>query len=99
MVVLASPAPAALPVEVFGKRPAMLDVDLNPSGTRLAWIEDDGQSTRVVVHDLVTRKDLRRMTAGAGTRVRNVLWVTDDTLLFDQRATQSVYASGRRAME
>jgi dienelactone hydrolase len=87
------------PVEAFGKRPATLDVDLNPSGTRLAWIEDDGQATRIVIHDLVAKKDLRRMTAPQSTRVRTVLWATDETLLFDQRVTRGVAGGGSKVYE
>lgn len=97
--VLAPALAAPPPVEAFGKRPATLDVDLNPSGTRLAWIEDDGQTVRVVMHDLTTHKDLRRMIAPASTRIRAVLWATDDTLLFDQRVTRGVAGGGSQVYE
>ena len=35
------------PIEAFGRKPAMIDVDINPAGTRIAWIEDDAKMARI----------------------------------------------------
>jgi dipeptidyl aminopeptidase/acylaminoacyl peptidase len=86
-------------VEAFGQRPALIDVDLNPAGTRLAFIEDDGKTARVIIHDLVAHKDLRRFNTANGTRLRAVYWANDDTLLIDERVTHSVELDGRNAHE
>ena len=58
------------PVEAFGRKPAMIDVDINPAGTRLAWIEDDGKAARIVIHDIATGKELRKV----GTLPKTKLW-------------------------
>lgn len=78
---------APAPVEAYGQRPAMIDVDINPAGTRLAWIEDDGTKSRLVIHDLATHKPLRLLDVPKENRLRRLLWATDETLLLDQSVT------------
>ena len=92
-------AAAPPPVEAFGRKPAMIDVDINPAGTRLAWIEDDGKVSYVIIYDLAAHKNLRRLNVDATTRLRAVRWANDDTVLIDERATHSVEAGGRNADE
>ena len=78
------------PVEAFGNKPAMGSVDINPSGTRLAWIEDDGKSPRIVIHDVANNTTLRRVSAPAGAKLWGVIWANDDTVLIDQSVTQTI---------
>ena len=53
------------PIEAFGRKPAMIDVDINPAGTRLAWIEDDAKMARIVILDIATGKTLRSVGTAA----------------------------------
>jgi dipeptidyl aminopeptidase/acylaminoacyl peptidase len=85
--------------EVFGRIPAVGDADINPSGTRLAWIENRGELQRVVIHDLAAKRDLRTVDSPASTVLRSVYWANDDTLLLNVTITHSVEAGGRDALE
>jgi len=87
------------PIEAYAQQPAMSDVDLNPAGTRLAWIEDDGRTTRIVIHDLASHKNLRVLAVPPPARVRGVYWASDDTVLTDQRIVHTVDRTGRNADE
>jgi dipeptidyl aminopeptidase/acylaminoacyl peptidase len=92
---VASAAPA--PVEAFARRPAVIDVDLNPAGTRLAFLEDQGTNTRVVIHDLVAKKDIRTLNSPKSLTLHAVLWANDETLLIQKSTTESLtLSSGRR---
>jgi dipeptidyl aminopeptidase/acylaminoacyl peptidase len=90
---------APSPVAAFGQRPAMIDVDVNPSGTRLAWIEDTGKSARVIIHDLAAKKDLRTIGVPASLTLYAVYWADDETVLIYQSATQAVSPGGRDTYE
>ncbi len=87
------------PIEAFGQLPTVIDVDLNPAGTRLAWVEDTGKQTRIVIHDLVARKELRTLRVPVENRARRVLWANDETLLIDQRVAHSVAPNARDLRE
>jgi dipeptidyl aminopeptidase/acylaminoacyl peptidase len=91
---LAHAAPA--PVEAYAKRPAMIDVDLNPSGTRLAFLEDVGTGARVVIHDLVAKKDIRTLNSPKNMTLHTVLWANDETLLIQKSTTESLTLSSGR---
>ena len=66
---LSGAAAAAPPIEAFGRKPAVIDVDVNPAGTRLAWMEEDGKTSRLIIIDLATGKDLRTVTAPDGVKL------------------------------
>jgi len=84
-------AQAALPpVEAFGRKPAMVTVDINPAGTRLAWIDDDGKIARVIIHDIAANKTLRIVSVAPKTKLWTVKWANDDTILIKESATQSI---------
>lgn len=87
---LADPPVKPPAIEAFGKKPAMVSVDINPAGTRLAWIEDDGQTGRVVIHDLATQKPARIVSAPPRSKLWRVHWANDDTVLINQSAVQVV---------
>ena len=89
-VVLAGAASAAPPpVEAFGRKPAMIKVDINPAGTRLAWIEDDGKAARIIILDLATGKELRRVGTVPKTKLWSVKWANDETVLIEQSVTRT----------
>ena len=76
------------PIEAFGRKPAMIDVDINPSGTRLAWIEDDAKMARIVILDLKTGKPLRSVGTLPKTKLWAVKWANDETVLIEESITR-----------
>src|SRR6187399_3413125 len=68
----------------------MKDVDINPAGTRLAWIEDDGKTARIIIHDIATSKALRTMRTEPETKLWAVKWADDETLLVDESVTHTL---------
>ncbi len=78
------------PVEAFGNKPAMVSVDINPAGTHLAWLEDDGKTPRIVIHDLAANKPVRRLSVASGAKLWQVVWADDDTVLIDQSVTRLI---------
>lgn len=90
----ASLAEAALPpVEAFGRKPAMIDVDINPTGSRLAWIEDDGKTARIVIHDIATNRTLRNVGTPPKTKLWGVKWANDETVLINESVTRTIKAN------
>lgn len=73
----AAPAPA----EAFGQLPAISAVDITPSGTRLAWVDNSGALARIAIFDLATSRELREINMPTETIPRQVLWTDDRTLL------------------
>src|SRR5262245_48137044 len=99
-VLLAGMANAAPPpVEAYAQRPAMIDVDINPAGTRLAWIEDTGTTARLIVHDLKAKKDLRSISAPSTLKLHAVYWANDDTVLMNESKTDSIGPNRRETFE
>lgn len=78
------------PIEAFGRKPALIDVDINPAGTLLAWVEDDGKSARIIIHDIATSKALRKISAPPKTKLWGVKWANDETVLIDQSITRTI---------
>ena len=68
----------------------MNDVDINPAGTRLAWIEDDGKTARIIIHDIATSKALRTIGTEPKTKLWGVKWANDETLLIDESITRTL---------
>lgn len=77
------------PVEAFGHKPALIDVDINPAGTRLALIEDDGKAARIIILDLATGKELRKVGTQPRTKLWAVKWANDETALIYQSITRT----------
>ena len=59
----------------------MSDVDINPSGSKLAWIDNSGKLARIVIFDLGSNREVREVNLPAETIPRRVLWADDSTLL------------------
>jgi len=78
------------PIEAFGRKPAMIDVDINPAGTRLAWIEDDAKMARIVILDLKTGKPLRSVGTLPKTKLWAVKWANDETVLIEESITRTI---------
>jgi hypothetical protein len=68
------------PASAFAALPEMSMVRLSPNGQRVAWANDPGGTPLVVVFDLATGKDLKRLQP-ANSRVRDLDWADDRTLI------------------
>lgn len=75
-----TPAVAAPPASAFAALPEMSMVRLSPNGQRVAWANDPGGSPLVVVFDVATGKDLKRLRP-SNSRVRDLDWADDRTLI------------------
>lgn len=73
-------AQAPPPASAFSSLPEMSFVRLSPNGQRVAWANDPGGSPVVVVFDLATGKDLKRLTP-SNARIRDLDWADDRTLI------------------
>ena len=73
---IAAPPPAS----AFAALPEMSMVRLSPNGQRVAWANDPGGTPFVIVFDLATGKDLKRLQP-ANSRVRDLDWADDRTLI------------------
>ena len=77
-------------IEAFGRKPAVIDVDINPAGTRIALLEENGNTSRLIIVDLATGKDLRTVTAPAGVKLWRAVWANDESVLISKTETQNV---------
>lgn len=68
------------PASAFASLPEMSLVRLSPNGQRVAWANDPGGVPVVVVFDLATGKDLKRLRPG-NSRVRDLDWADDKILI------------------
>lgn len=87
--------PPPPPVEAYGQVPAVTDVDINPAGTHLAWIDRSGKLPRIVVFDLAAKREVRSLTLPVETTPRVVNWANDTTLLANVTVTHSFDRTGR----
>jgi dienelactone hydrolase len=87
------------PIEAFGQIPAVTDVDINPSGTRLAWIDNSGKLARIVIFDLASNREMRSMSMPVENTPRVVYWANDETLLASVWTTHSTSGADRHQKE
>lgn len=92
---LAPPPPTPPPIEAFGQVPAVVDVDINPAGTHLAWIDRSSKLPRIVIFDLAAKREARSVTLPVETTPRVINWATDGTLLANVTVTHSFERTGR----
>jgi dipeptidyl aminopeptidase/acylaminoacyl peptidase len=85
---LPPPAPVP-PVAAFGQVPAVTDIDINPAGTHLAWIDGSGKLPRIVIFDLTAKREARSLNLPADSRPTSVYWANDATLISSVRMTYS----------
>ncbi|HET8692099.1 MAG TPA: S9 family peptidase [Steroidobacteraceae bacterium] len=83
------------PASAFAALPEMSLVRLSPSGERVAWANDPGGSPIVVVFDVATGKDLKRIQP-PNARVRDLDWADDRTLIISVSRTLTAAASTLR---
>jgi dipeptidyl aminopeptidase/acylaminoacyl peptidase len=75
------PPPPPPPVEAFGQVPAITDVDINPAGTNLAWIDRSGKLPRIVIFDLAAKRESRTLNFPTESRPTTIYWANDATLI------------------
>ncbi len=78
------------PVEAFGKVPQVEGVTLSPSGKLLAWQDNTRADQAVLVFDLDAGKDKVRFGIDKGSKLRNVFWADDVTLLIEVSVTHTL---------
>jgi dipeptidyl aminopeptidase/acylaminoacyl peptidase len=82
----ASAALASVPLEVYGRLPALEDVALSPDGSRIAFVRTT-QNTRIVaVVSLADHKALGGLRVGK-ERLRSLEWADDSHLMIETSAT------------
>jgi dipeptidyl aminopeptidase/acylaminoacyl peptidase len=87
-----SDAAAAAPLEAYGATPHIANVQLNPKGDMLAWSDHSGAEPMVVMFDLATRTQKRRLGIDADAKLRSLTWADDETLLINVSITNAVGA-------
>lgn len=92
-VTVAASAPP--PAGAFAALPEMSFVRLSPSGQRVAWANDAGGSPIVVVFDVATGQDLKRISP-PNSRVRDLDWADDRTLIISVSRTLTAAKSTLR---
>jgi dipeptidyl aminopeptidase/acylaminoacyl peptidase len=87
------------PSEAFGTIPLVRGVVMSPDGNTLAWIQSDAAQERVVMYDLATQKAKRWLDAGRKAKLRDLVWVDDETLLIEASVTAQVGHDAKREYE
>ncbi len=87
-VAAAEPPPAS----AFAALPEMSMVRLSPNGQRVAWANDPGGKPLIVVFDIATGKDLKKLQP-ANSRVRDLDWADNRTLVVSVSRSLSAAAT------
>jgi dipeptidyl aminopeptidase/acylaminoacyl peptidase len=98
-VVSLSVRAAPPPAEAFGRIPAMHSIDMNPSGTLLAWATGETDAPRVVIFDIDQRKVVREFGLGEKLKLRSLDWANDKTLLVTVSWSRTIYANTTQNFE
>jgi dipeptidyl aminopeptidase/acylaminoacyl peptidase len=79
-----------VPAAAFAALPQVSDVVLSPDGRLLAWRDQSGSDTRVVVFDIDAKTYRRTLTVDQTMTLRSLLWADDDTLLMNVSQVQKM---------
>ena len=71
------------PAEAFGRIPAIDDVVISPDGKLLAWGDNSHTVQRVVIFDLEKNAEKRKLTMPGDSRLRDLIWADEKTLLIE----------------
>ncbi len=71
---------AAPPLEAFGRLPTLEDVAISPDGTNLAFVRTSGDERSLLVKPVAKSEIVGGVRVGS-TKLRDVQWVDDDSLL------------------
>ncbi len=83
----AADAPPA--AEAFGRVERTKQVVLSPDGSTLAWQDDSGPQSRLVVLDLATHKSRRTVQIDPPLKLRSLEWADNETLLYEVSFTDT----------
>jgi hypothetical protein len=86
LVLLASQAPAATPLEAYGRLPSLEFATLSPDGSKIAFVQTVQDLRLLEIFDLADRKVLGRTRVG-DNKVRSVQWADDTHLLLTTAST------------
>ena len=97
---LAASAQAAapeVPAAAFAALPEVSEVELSPDGKLLAWRDQSGPVTKVVIYDIDAKSYRRTLTIDPSMTLRALTWADDTTLLIDLSQMQQLQPEeGRR---
>lgn len=71
------------PAEAFGHVPRVMNVEINSTGTLLAWTDTSTEPAKIVIHDLATKRPIRTVPVPEKFTATGLHWADDDTLLFE----------------
>lgn len=86
LVLIASQASAATPLEAYGRLPSLEFATLSPDGSKIAFVQVVQDLRLLEIVDIVERKVLSRTHVG-DDRVRSVQWADDTHLLLTTAST------------
>lgn len=92
-------AGTALPAEAFGRLPLETDAVLSPDGHWLAWIDHAEVRPRVVMFDIPGRKVQRILAVPERSKLRNLVWSDNETLLITVSQTLESEVAARQSRE
>jgi dipeptidyl aminopeptidase/acylaminoacyl peptidase len=84
----ASAGTDAPPLEAFGRLPTLEDVAISPDGTNLAFVRTRGDERSLLVKPVIKSEIVGGVRIG-NTKLRDVEWMDDDTLLATVSSTSS----------
>ena len=97
LAAFAQAAAPEVPAAAFATLPQISDVELSPSGKLLAWRDQSGPVTKVVIYDVDAKSYRRTLAIGPSMTLRALLWADDTTLLIDLSQVQQLQPEeGRR---
>ena len=79
-ILFAAPASAKPPLEAFGAAADIRSMQLSPDGTKVAYLQRNGEVEQVILYDLVSKKKDALATA-AGFKTRGVFFANDDYVI------------------
>jgi dipeptidyl aminopeptidase/acylaminoacyl peptidase len=85
-----TPALAA-PLEVYGRLPAIEDVQISPNGQRVAMMMTKGEGRYIFVFKLDTMDQIAAVSAG-DNKVRSMEWADDDNIIFQLSGVTAIEA-------
>jgi dipeptidyl aminopeptidase/acylaminoacyl peptidase len=94
-VCLAAPPPAG----VFGALPAQSNAILSPDGHWIAWMDQTEAKPRIVIFDLAAHKTQRICAVPELTKLRDLNWNDNDTLLVTLSETAPASTAARLSRE
>jgi cephalosporin-C deacetylase-like acetyl esterase len=73
-------------LELYGRLPHLENVSLSPDGTRVAFVQTDGNDRLIAVSELAHNKVLNRVRGG-DQKLRDLSWADDNHLLIETSVT------------